>query len=171
MLVGVISDTHDNLDASRKFNGLFHDRGVEKLIHLGDFIAPFTFKSVFNGFEGNGYSVFGNNDGEKAVLLRTAGEMRVVLKDHPYSIEFNDRKLLVLHGFGSPENTLDIVRSLLYSSRYDVVLYGHTHVRNLERTSSGLLLNPGEASGVLYSDKTAVILDLDKLEVEWLQLP
>ncbi len=170
VLLGVISDTHDNLVLARRANRVFRDRKVDYVIHLGDFVAPFTFKAVFEGFEGKGYGVFGNNDGEAAILLKFANEMDIVLKPHPYVIELKDKRILVSHGFGSPENTLDIVRSLQISGRYDLVLYGHTHQRNLEKTSGTLLLNPGEAGGVITGEPTIAIVDLDKMEAEFVEL-
>ncbi len=170
MLIGVISDTHDNIIAAKKANDLFRARNVDLVIHLGDFVAPFTFKSVFAGFEGKGYAVLGNNDGEKMVLYDIAARMNIVLKSFPYSIEVDGKRILLFHGFGPTENTVDIARSLLLSGRYDIVLFGHTHEKLFEKISSRLLLNPGEASGVLYGNKSVALLDTFKMEVEFIDL-
>lgn len=44
MLIGIISDTHDNQDKTRKAIELFNSKGVEYVIHAGDYISPFTLK-------------------------------------------------------------------------------------------------------------------------------
>jgi putative phosphoesterase len=170
MLVGVVSDTHDNVRAAERANEVFKQEGVGIVIHLGDYVAPFTFRKIFAGFENRGYGVLGNNDGEKLLLKKAADEMSVVLKDHPYIISLDGKRILVLHGFGSPENTLEIVRSLHYSARYDVILYGHTHKMLYERSSSSLLLNPGEAAGVLYGRSTVAVVDTSSLEARFVDL-
>ena len=64
MLIGVMSDTHDNIVQTKKAVSLFNSRGVEHVLHAGDFISPFmidTLKELKAPFTG----VFGNNDGDR----------------------------------------------------------------------------------------------------------
>ena len=42
MKIGIISDTHINLDEAKEAADLFESEEVEKVIHCGDIIAPFT---------------------------------------------------------------------------------------------------------------------------------
>ncbi len=168
--IGVISDTHDNLSAARKANEIFRREGVEYVFHLGDFTSPFTFREVFNGFESKGYCVLGNNDGEKILLAALANRMGVMLRDYPYMVEISGKKILLLHGFGPPENTLSIIRALASSGFYDLILYGHTHEPIIEATSATLIVNPGEASGVLTGRKTVAIVDLETMDARILEL-
>jgi hypothetical protein len=42
MKVGLISDTHDNLPQIEKAVAFFNDKGVDFVIHAGDFVAPFS---------------------------------------------------------------------------------------------------------------------------------
>ena len=65
MLIGIVSDTHDDLAAVEAAVSLFEREGVDAVVHCGDFVAPFSvtpFDADF-GF----HAVRGNNDGEWAV--------------------------------------------------------------------------------------------------------
>jgi len=42
--LGVISDTHDNLDAIGKAVDEFNKRRVSLVLHAGDYVFPFTAK-------------------------------------------------------------------------------------------------------------------------------
>ena len=46
MLIGVIADTHDNMDKLKKAVDLFNERAVELVLHAGDYIAPFTSREL-----------------------------------------------------------------------------------------------------------------------------
>jgi putative phosphoesterase len=156
--VGVISDTHDSIKIMESLIEKMLSEGVEAIIHLGDFIAPFTLKKLAS----HGVkviAVFGNNDGEKQGLMEAAREANVDLSEGPREIELGGRKLLLLHGYGSKEFTKKIVYALAASRRWDAVLYGHTHEYDITYYTGVLVLNPGDGGGVLNSP-TAAILDL-----------
>jgi predicted phosphodiesterase len=42
MLIGIISDTHDDMSIIRKAVDLFNEREVGYVLHAGDLISPFT---------------------------------------------------------------------------------------------------------------------------------
>jgi len=69
MKVGIISDTHDNLDAIGEAVAIFNDEGIELLIHAGDFISPFT-SQPFKKLKASQAGFFGNNDGDKLRLKK-----------------------------------------------------------------------------------------------------
>jgi len=166
----VISDTHDSLEMVRRASAKFREAGVEAVVHLGDFISPFTLRLL--GGELGGVrivGVLGNNDGEKLGLYSVARELGIDLADHPRALELGGARVLILHGFGSPENTLEIVRGLARSRTWDAVLFGHTHEALKEYINGTLLLNPGDGGGVINRPSIA-ILDTARMEAEivWL---
>ena len=63
MLVGVVSDTHDNVPAVERAVEIFEGEGegVDAVIHCGDVIAP-PVVGLFEGLEV--HAVLGNNDGD-----------------------------------------------------------------------------------------------------------
>ncbi len=170
MRVGVLSDTHDNVWATRKAAQFLVERGVRVVLHLGDVVAPFTLRALAEGGIEKAYIVYGNNCGEKLGLKRVAEELGYEITEWPRVLEINSRRILLLHGVGSAENTRDIVDSLALSGKYDAVLYGHTHRVDERRLESTLVLNPGEVCGCLTGRKTIAILDLETLSVDIIEL-
>ena len=69
MLLGIIADTHDNLDAIENAVDIFNREKVDLVIHAGDFVAPFTVRK-FRGLDCKFIGIFGNNDGEKEGLRK-----------------------------------------------------------------------------------------------------
>ena len=159
MKIGVISDTHDNLEMIKRAVDLFNSEGVELVIHAGDFVSPFTEKP-FRALNAKFVGIFGNNDGDK-LLLREKYSGVGELSEEPLVLEMNARKIVVTH---KPK----IVEALVASRIYDVVIFGHTHkaeVRKVkeEKGKEVLVLNPGECCGYLTGRKTVAILDLETL--------
>ncbi len=46
MPIGVIVDTHDRLTTIEAELKLFDRRGVEAILHVGDFVAPYAVRSL-----------------------------------------------------------------------------------------------------------------------------
>jgi len=74
-------------------------------------------------------------------------------------------KFALLHGRG-----IELLRSLVNSGGYHVVVCGHTHQANVYRESGTLVINPGEALGYLSGKATIAIFDTGSLEARILQL-
>ncbi len=164
VLVGVMSDTHDRLDTTRTAVRFARNEGIEILIHLGDIVSPFTLKLIAEELRGTRIvAIYGNNCGEKLGLKRVAERYGVELYEPPYTLELGDRRLLLLHGWGSKENTRAIVNALAVSNHWDAILYGHTHEVDLRRADGTLILNPGAASGYLAEYPTMAFLDTDEM--------
>ncbi len=170
MLVGVVSDTHDNLEAARQAARLFREAGVDLIIHLGDIVAPFTLKVLGDESGKKIIGVYGNNCGEKLGLKRTAERLGSELYEPPRTVELAGRRLLLVHGFGGFDDTIEVVDALAESRKWDAVLYGHTHEARLAYKYGVLILNPGEASGVLYGKRTVAVLDLELLRARIYEL-
>ncbi len=68
-MIGILSDTHDNLTRVRQAVRLFDDAGCDLVVHAGDFVAPFTVEELRN-LRVPVRAVFGNCDGERAGLAR-----------------------------------------------------------------------------------------------------
>jgi len=158
-IVGVISDTHDRVEVARRGVRLLRDLGANVIVHLGDFVAPFTLRAVLEEAGGaRFYGVFGNNDGERVGLQLAARSAGATLAEQPLVVNVDGVSMLLLHGFGPPELTRDVVEALAASGKWGAVLYGHTHEARLERFESGtLLLNPGDGGGVLREPSVATI--------------
>jgi len=169
MIVGIISDTHDNLKNIDKAVRVLNENEVDLVLHCGDYIAPFVIKRL-GKLNSKLIGVFGNNDGDKKLLLSIANDLGFKIHNQPYEMKLSGRKVLLMHGLGNMEMTKTIVRAIARTNKYDVIVYGHTHqseVLNLEKT---LIVNPGEVFGMLYGKSTLALLDLEKLEAKIIEL-
>ena len=74
MKIGLISDTHDDINNVQKAIEIFKEEKVSLIIHAGDFIFPGVideFKKLKDELPGiRIIGVLGNNDGEKLGLLK-----------------------------------------------------------------------------------------------------
>jgi len=169
VLVGVLSDTHDNLLNVDKAVKIFNERGVEVVLHCGDFISPFVIRRLWK-LKSKLIGVFGNNDGDKALLMRLAKERGFELHNQPHSFEIEGRKILMLHGWGGKEETIALISAISKQGNYDIVVYGHTHEPFEEKMGGTLVLNPGETYGYLTGKASVALLDVSKLEVEFVEI-
>ena len=134
MLVGIVSDTHDNLDLAQSAMNRFDDHGVDAVVHCGDVVAPFTAAAFDRGADF--YAVRGNNDGEWA--LADAIDAFGTYLGEMGELTLDEAEIAVYHGTAEP-----IVDALLASGEYDYVCRGHTHERVLEEREGTVHLNPG----------------------------
>ena len=169
-LIGVISDTHDDIGAVRRASRIFLKRGVELVLHLGDIVAPFTLRAFHEAGVDRLHAVYGNNCGERIGLRKAAESLGYTIEEWPRELEVAGRRLLLIHGTGPAEKTVKLAETLASTGRYDAVLYGHTHRVDNRVVGGTLLLNPGEACGCLTGRRTAALLDTATMRVELLDL-
>jgi len=156
LLVGVISDSHDRLPYLRKAIETLQGRGVEAILHAGDFVAPFAIKELLKATVPV-HAVFGNNDGERTGIKNLFPEIQAP----PLVLELGGRKIVLDH---YPE-----VVDKDEAKGADVLIYGHTHEIVVE-PGPPLVLNPGECCGWLSERGTCALLKTDSLEVEIIDL-
>jgi len=161
MQVGIVSDTHDNLDIAQAAVDCFTAEGVDVVAHCGDIIAPFTAR-LFDTDDFEFYAVRGNNDGEWA-LQSLVDDFGVYLGEMG-ELELADAHVAVYHGTSEA-----VVGSLVDSDTYDYVLRGHTHEQVHEHRDGTVHINPGgipldPAGG---EPPAAVVLDTEAGEVEF----
>lgn len=181
----VISDTHENvrvLDALQDVTGRLKP---EVVIHCGDFISPIIIRRLLR-LDVDIQGVFGNNDGDVDTISRLVKGSRILIESQPKEIEINGERALVLHGWKSVELTRRMVKSLALGGDYRYIFYGHTHNvelsiiknRNYQVLQDGysedtsykfkvdefdsLVLNPGEASGILTGISTYASLEVTR---------
>jgi putative phosphoesterase len=163
MKIGVLSDSHDNLPNIRKAVEIFSKKGVEALIHGGDFCSPFTM-AEFKPLADAGlkmHAVFGNNDGDRVLLVRRGGDF-CSFSDGACIVTLGGKRIVVLH-------YPDLGEDLFKLGTYDLVIYGHNHKVRVEGREKKLL-NPGSCSGYLTDAATVALVQTDTMDVEILRL-
>jgi len=163
MKIGLMSDTHDRLDAVEKAIDFFNREGVKHVLHAGDLVSPFV-APKFANLKAKLYYVWGNNEGDREFVRVRFGELGVKPLGDFAGLEFNGRKIALLHGTHE-----EVVEALLKSGTFDVVVRGHTHRAEISGKKP-LLINPGEVCGYLSNRQTIALLDLAKLQAEIVEL-
>jgi len=163
-LIGIISDSHDNMDALRKAVEFFNERGVKAVLHAGDIISPFTARA-FKELKPKLYFVFGNNDGDKLTLTKRLEEIGAVSCGDFGDLTIDGLHIALLHGTNEA-----LVKALAKSGEFDVIVRGHTHDPDVKVIEGVTVINPGESSGVLSGKSTVAVLEIANLNVEITQL-
>lgn len=161
MKVGILSDTHDDEASAREALALFRRERVDAIFHLGDVTLP----RVIEPFAGNGVpfvAVYGNNDVDKEGLQRASGN---AFAREPRIVEIGGRRVLLGHIFDR------LHRELAPGAVFDLILFGHTHRPATMRMGKALVVNPGEACGLMSGRRTCAIVDLSTAEARIVDLP
>jgi len=156
-MIGIMSDSHDNVDAVKGAVRFFNGAACKLVIHAGDFVAPFAAREL-KLLACPVKAVFGNCDGEKKGLrkvIQTFGE----IKEAPFGFSFLEMRFLVTHVHVS-------VDRYAASGKYDVVIFGHTHEADIRRKSDVLLINPGETGGWLSGISSVAVFDPTSRDAE-----
>jgi uncharacterized protein len=163
MKIGLISDTHDNIENIQNAISIFDDRSVSFVIHAGDIISP---KAVEAFAQVKLIGVLGNNDVDVTGLKNAFDKIGGQLKGEFCEIEQDNLIFAIYHGTNSKKN-----ESIIQSGKYDVVVYGHTHRVQNKRVGKTLVINPGTANGWFFGYRaTAVVFDTRTKEPEFLYL-
>ncbi len=163
MKIGLMSDTHDRLDAVEKAIDLFNREGLKHVLHAGDLVSPFV-APKFSKLKAKLHYVWGNNEGDRESVRVKFGEIGIAPLGNFAAVQLDSRKIALLHGTHE-----DIVNSLVGCGLYDVVVRGHNHRAEIVKGKT-LLLNPGEVCGYLSGRQTVAVLDLAELRAEILEL-
>lgn len=155
MLIGIISDTHDDVINIKKAVDFFNKMKVGHVLHAGDIISPFNFE-IFRELKSPFVAVFGNNDGDKLLLKLKSNR---TVHNQPFITTIHKRKIVVVH---EP----DLVDALGESGRFDLVIYGHTHKPDIRKMGKTIIVNPGKASKLLRGKATVAVLDLNTMDVK-----
>lgn len=153
-LLGVLSDTHGDVEATSAALTQFKHWGVDQIVHCGDIDSP---EIVFLLEAWPTHFVLGNMD-DPTVLedaIRRAGQ-----HDHGRLgyLELDGKRIAFLHG-----DDLRRLRRTIQSGRWDLVCHGHTHMASLTAHGQTLVLNPG----ALYRTElpAVAVVELPSLEI------
>ncbi len=141
MKIAVLSDTHGNYALALKMLDLLGD--FEQIIHLGD------------------------NSGD-AEIIGLALERKLVIVSgncdtdgnfpHLAGLDISGKRILITHGdrFQVKSGLAGLFRKAK-TCRADIVLYGHTHLANIEEKEGILFINPGTLKEAVGRQSIAVL--------------
>ena len=154
MLIGAISDTHDNLPQIEKAVEYLNNQKVGLALHAGDYVAGFVIPKL-KQLNCKLIGVFGNNDGDHELLkLRFKENKRLEIRGNFAYVEADRLKIALLHG-----TDRELLEALIERESFDVVVHGHTHLKGVHTKGKTLVVNPGEVCGYLTGKSTVSLLD------------
>ncbi|MBN1429744.1 MAG: YfcE family phosphodiesterase [Anaerolineae bacterium] len=164
MKLGILSDTHDNPENTRRALDIFRLHGVEQIIHCGDITIP-QIVALFEGWRV--FFVFGNLDREHADLSAAVGRLSGTNSiGYKYMGLLEGIPIAVYHG-----NDDEYLAALISSNCYDYVFHGHTHRRRDDHIGRTRVINPGALGGrgkarsvcvLTLPDGTATFIDIEE---------
>jgi uncharacterized protein len=153
MRIGVISDTHGELEATRCALQIFDVLGVDVTIHCGD--VGRGIPSLFNGR--HVHFVCGNTDNADALRQTITCPTHTFHGDFG-ELEIDGRKVAFLHG-----DDVDRLNEAIHSGHWDLVCYGHSHAFANDRQGTTMTLNPGALCRTNFP--SVAVVELPSLDV------
>lgn len=155
MLLGIVSDTHNNLRNVERIVDIFNRAGVDRVVHTGDITQAKTL-AVLARLAAPLSGVFGNNDLERDDLDAACRRLGFDFADGVRHFTWGARRVVVVH---DPLDALSIDGA-------EVVLHGHNHRTVIDRRDGALWFNPGECAGHMAGHNRVGIIDLATLAVQ-----
>ncbi len=154
MKIGVISDIHENFHNLILALGKMKEEGVGQIICLGDLMNDGIAK-VLSISEVPVFMIWGNNDGDKVMLTKTASRKgsQLTTSTNTYDfLEYDKRKVFITH---YEELALPMARSECLM----LFFCGHTHISKIEKEGKCAVVNPGEISAQRTGRASLAIYD------------
>ena len=162
MKIAVLSDIHENFNNLLRALDMIRELGAEKILCLGDFMNPGIAKELARcGIPV--FSIWGNNDGDQVTITKIALQEGSGLEigDKTYAvIELDSRQIFMTH-------YPDLVKPAALSGMFDVVFYGHDHLKSEAQIGDCLIINPGELSAHKTKSATFAMYDSDANRAEF----
>ena len=161
MRIGILSDTHDRVDAMAAAMKLLREAGAQFFVHCGDVGS----ERVIDHLAGvPSVFVFGNTDWDRAALARYAQSVGVDCRGSFADLELGGKRFAVIHG-----DDFRLKQRLLSEQSHDYLLQGHTHRRADQRIGKTRLINPGALHRA--REKTVALLDTTTDALRFILVP
>jgi putative phosphoesterase len=164
--IGIISDTHGQVDLAVSAAREFIFRGIEAVFHCGDVGSEtvlMEMASLLKEIDIPIYVVLGNTDSHTDLKF-FPDNIGVNLLGRFGELDLAGRKIAILHS-DDEQRLFETVES----QNYDYVLFGHTHVRHDEKQARTRMINPGAAGRGMYP--SCAVLDLIEDAVTFFGIP
>lgn len=156
MLIGIIADTHNEIEMTEKALNVLRTRNIGILVHAGDLTSP-RMLELFRDFKCR--FVLGNSDIDAEFINMKSEQLGFGGVDASTSFEVDGKKIFIFHG-----NDVPLFRQIVATGEYDYIIKGHTHFFEDYVSNDTRIINPGTLYG--NEEHTIAILDTDKDKVE-----
>ncbi|MDX1611075.1 MAG: YfcE family phosphodiesterase [Candidatus Thermoplasmatota archaeon] len=155
MLLGLISDTHDNAPRTRKALALLQDAGAGHLLHAGD-LQSGALVPYFEGFQV--HLARGNVDASGSIREAIQETGAPIQYATLHELDLAGMRVGVIHGDDGAR-----LEGMINSGAFDVIVHGHTHTFRDIRVGETRVINPGavhrssEPSVATYDTETGTL--------------
>ncbi|CEQ31173.1 phosphodiesterase [[Clostridium] sordellii] len=171
MKIGVMSDTHGSLPYFEKALDTLSDCDI--LLHAGDVLYHGPRNDLPKGYDPKGViSKINNLDNILISRGNCDADVDQMVINHPIQgpyvlSQFGETRILINHGYvDSKEETIKKAKSM----GADILILGHTHVKELFIDENLIVLNPGSTSIPKDGSHSVAIIDItenhDELDLE-----
>jgi putative phosphoesterase len=153
MKVGILSDTHGNIPATKNAVAVFRKEQVSVVFHCGD-IGSFDVLSELVALERPIHAVFGNVDIYSSDWKFFPTNIGVQLHGRLGEVVLGGKQFALLHS-----DDLQQLNRVVSCGSYDFILTGHTHAVHDYMDGNARCINPGTAGR--GTPNTCAVLDLE----------
>jgi len=164
MQIGILSDTHNNIENLQAALQIFRKNNLFTIFHCGD-MTRVEVVPLLDGFRV--IYLVGNSDVLWGEIRRSLLELNPEsYGDLIFTGEIDGVKIAAAHGH------LDgVIEGLVRSGEYDFVFCGHSHRHNEVYVGKTRLINPGALGGLKVEPRSICQLDLDSGLAKFVTLP
>ncbi len=161
MLVGLISDTHDDKARTRDALKMLDEHAPRALLHAGD-LASGEMVPLFERYWT--WLAQGNMDRPRSIRDAIEEHDADVLYDIKHEVEMDEVTIGLVHGDDKAR-----LEGMINSGAFDLVVHGHTHAFRDETVGDTRVINPGAVHRA--STPSVCVYDADEDELTRLELP
>ena len=158
MLIGLMSDTHNNCPNLRYALDIFRALGIQVILHAGDLISAELLEE-FKEF--SVYLSFGNGDDPLMISSKAKRLSERFVCEEMLDLNLAGKHVFMVHGDQRSE-----LEKRIASGDYDCIIHGHSHRFRDERVGSTRVINPGALGGRFVGERSFATLDLMKNELQ-----
>ena len=159
MLLAVVSDTHGHVHNTLAAVRMLESFEPDAVLHCGDIGTP-EIPPLFAAWPT--HFVFGNCD-DPNELRPAISAARQTCCERYGQLELAGRKIALLHS-----DDARLFHQVTRSNEFDLVCYGHSHLKKEERIGKTLVLNPGALFRA--QPKGFALVDLTDMRVTFISI-
>ncbi len=162
MRIGIISDTHDDLQNLLAALDLLRAEDINTVLHCGDLCGPSVVEAL------SGFDVWiarGNMDHHPELDQTVSDILGKGRLAESHRLTLNGRSALLIHGHREAE-----LRRLIRAGEHAYVFHGHTHRRRNETIGPTRVINPGALGGMRWQQRSFCILDVKVNAVTFIEI-
>lgn len=156
--IGLISDTHDAKNATKKVLDIFQSHGITTILHAGDVTQP-DILELFSGFDL--YLVLGNCDDQEKIKT-ACKKYKIKAPKEFLCLSYKDSNIFLFHGY--PQQ-VPLFRQLCNNNQLSYIIKGHTHTQEDYWRNGIHVINPGCIDP--KNTSSCAILDLNHQKVDF----